>query len=458
MMEPRSPRTRTPVYAILLAGGTGTRMWPVSRTLYPKQLVKFVGRDSLVQHTIKRLLPILAADCVRVVCGAAHEHEIARHLDAIGIQSSGKIICEPCGRNTAPAILLALLSMAELDPEFVVCVFPADHVIDDLERFHADVNAAIELARMGYIVTFGIQPHFPETGYGYIEGGDPLPLGASTIRRFVEKPDLKTAQQYLAAGNFYWNSGMFCFQAAVMAAEFEQHQTALYRALKELLARDSALDAAGYQQLPDISIDYAIMEKTSRGAVLPSRFRWSDIGSWKSLYDFLPKDGDHNVIDGDVLTQNTRNCFIMGHQRLIAANNVQDLVIIETPDAVFVSDIDNSREVKHIVSRLKAAGRREHHHHATVYHAWGRLTLLEDNPHLKVVRRVVYPGKCCDLPGEVGLQRSLTGIQGSARLSAEDQNQLLRPGSTVSLAAGVPAEIASLGDERFTCVETLFGE
>jgi len=446
--------TQSNVYAILLAGGTGTRMWPVSRTLYPKQLVKFVGRDSLVQHTIKRLLPILDAKFVRVVCGSAHEHEIARHLDAIDIEPRGKIICEPCGRNTAPAILLAVLAIVETDPEAVLCIFPADHVIDDLKRFHGNVQQAIELARLGHIVTFGIQPHYAETGYGYIEGGETLPLGANTIRRFVEKPDLATAEKYVAAGNFFWNSGMFCFKASVMAAEFKRHQGGLYDSLRGLLAHGGQPDAAGYAALPNISIDYAIMERTDCGAVLPSRFRWSDIGSWKSLYDFLPKDNDCNVIDGDVVAQNTRNCFIMGNQRLIAANNIHDLVIVETPDAVFVSDIENSREVKNIVSRLKAEGRQEHHHHPTVYHSWGQLTLLAEDPTLSVARRVIYPGRTCSF--SVGACRTcgLTVVKGSGRIRLADGVQPLQPGTMISLPPAGKIEISNPGDERLHCIET----
>src|SRR5210317_1065090 len=212
------------VYAILLAGGTGTRLWPVSRQLYPKQLVKFIGDDSLVQSTIKRLSPVLDMENVKIVCGEQHFHETARHMQGIGLQADGKIICEPSGRNTAPAILLAVLHTLIVEKDAVLCVLPADHVIGNIERFHERLAAAIRLAERGYIVTFGIRPHYAETGYGYVEGDAAISEGALRVKRFVEKPDRKTAQQYIKAGNFFWNSGMFAFKASVILDEFRAWQ------------------------------------------------------------------------------------------------------------------------------------------------------------------------------------------------------------------------------------------
>ncbi|MFZ0130982.1 MAG: mannose-1-phosphate guanylyltransferase, partial [Desulfobacterales bacterium] len=310
----------TPVYAVLLAGGVGTRLWPVSRQLSPKQLVKFIGRDSLLQATVRRLLPAVAADAIRIVCGGEHRHDVARHLREIGIAAGDKIICEPCGRNTAPAILLAVLKILQREEDAILCVFPADHVIKDAAVFHDRLRSAIDLADSGFVVTFGITPHHPETGYGYIEGSGEMAGGALKTRRFVEKPDLATARQYLAAGNFFWNSGMFAFRASVILEEFKHYQPELLDAMAGLDLYGDRLDVADYMRLPDISIDYAIMERTRKGVVLPSDFGWSDIGSWKSLYDFLSKDKDNNVLDGDVIVQETRNCFIMAHERLIAAN------------------------------------------------------------------------------------------------------------------------------------------
>ncbi|MBT8370162.1 MAG: mannose-1-phosphate guanylyltransferase, partial [Deltaproteobacteria bacterium] len=333
-------------YAILLAGGTGTRLWPVSRQLYPKQLVKFIGDDSLVQSTIKRMSPVLDSQHVRIVCGQQHFHEIARHMQEIGLHAEGKIICEPSGRNTAPAILLAGLHMLIADKDAVICVFPADHVIGDPEKYHDRLKAAIRLAEQGYVVTFGITPHYPETGYGYVEGGKAVSEGALSITRFVEKPDKQTAQKYIAAGNFFWNSGMFAFKASLIVDEFRTYQPKLLENMKAIFDGTNTIAKEDYDRLPAISFDYAIMEKTAKGVVLPSDFKWSDIGSWKSLYDFLPKDADRNVIDGDIIANNTQGSFIMGRDRLIATNHLKDMVVVETPDSIFVSDIDHSRDVK----------------------------------------------------------------------------------------------------------------
>lgn len=249
------------IFSLLLAGGSGTRLWPVSRQQYPKQLVSFIGEDSLVQSTVKRLLPVMEADRIRVVCGSEHYSEIARHMKEIGISTEGKLIAEPCGRNTAPAILLGVLTLLREVDDAVICVFPADHVIRDTEEFHRNLSEAIRLAAEGRIVTFGIRPPYPETGYGYIEGGDILSGNTMDIRRFVEKPDLPTAEQYLAAGNFFWNSGMFVFRGSVIVSEAQKYLPDLLTGLNTILGAAGELTAEVYGRLPDISIDYAVMEK-----------------------------------------------------------------------------------------------------------------------------------------------------------------------------------------------------
>ncbi len=437
---------RKNVYAVLLAGGTGTRLWPVSRELYPKQLVQFIGHDSLVQSTIKRLSPVIDTDNVRIVCGEKHFHEIARHIDMLGISSAGKIITEPCGRNTAPAILLAVLNIVKTSPDAVLFIFPADHVIRDIDLFHQKIKSAINLADKGHIVTFGIQPNYPETGYGYIEGDAALPEGALTIKRFLEKPDKKTAQKFVDAGNFFWNSGMFAFKASVIIDEIQTHMPELLSNMQTSLSVKPSISLEEYQMLPNISIDYAVMEKTQKGSVLPSDFGWSDIGSWKSLYDFLPKDADGNVIDGAVEVQNTQNCFILGYERLIATNRLKDMVIVETPDAIFVSDIDNSRDVKTIVDRLKEKGRDEYHHHRTVYNQWGSATLLEKKDNYQVSRLVVYPGSATDIPGMV----NLSVVKGTARLT---DGKLLETGMSLMISENQSCVVKNEGKEPLYLIE-----
>jgi len=435
------------VYAVLLAGGSGTRLWPVSRELFPKQLVSFFGKDSLVQNTIRRLSPLISRERIRVVCGKEHFHEISRHMDDIDVPPDGKIISEPCGRNTAPAILLAVRHIRQTDPGALIFVFPADHVIRDIDLFQNTLRDAIRLARDDYIVTFGITPHYPETGYGYIEGADPISGGGLRIRRFVEKPDLKTARGYLKAGNYFWNSGMFAFRGQVMEDEYRHLCPELFDAMESHTISDHGLPEEIYGALPNISIDYAVMEKTRKGAVLPSDFGWSDIGSWKSLYDFLPKDDSGNVISGDVITQHTRGCFIMGYERLIATSHIQSMVVVETPDSVFVSDISHSRDVKAIVTRLNQEGREETQRHRTVHFPWGTRTLLEHNAGYRADRLVLFPGARFSCASRQGAIVHLIILRGEAELCTEDNKRILKSGENAIVPENETVDVVNgLGD------------
>jgi mannose-1-phosphate guanylyltransferase/mannose-6-phosphate isomerase len=439
-------KTKLKVYPVLLAGGSGTRLWPVSRELYPKQLVKFIGENSLVQNTIKRLPLSLDMENVRIVCGKEHVHEIERHIKEIGITSENKIIAEPCGRNTAPAILLAMRLVLANERDAVLCVFPADHVIRDEHVFHERLAAAVKLAEMDYIVTFGITPHYPETGYGYIEGGKKISFGALSVKRFVEKPDLETAKRYIDAGNFFWNSGMFAFKASVMDQELSLLHPELFHQMKQLPFKGGVISEKDYRKLPNISIDYAVMEKTDKGAVLPSDFGWSDIGSWKSLYDFIPKDAEGNVIDGDVISEDTRNCFIMGYERLIATNGIRNIVVVETPDSVFVSDMETSRDVKNIVNKLKEKGRREYQRHKTSYHSWGTLTVLEMKPEFSVVKYGIYPGSTCEIPSDESLVH-LVVVKGVGKSIINGRNVSFDKGQSVTPAMHQIVRLENTGDE-----------
>ena len=441
------------VYSILLAGGTGTRLWPVSRELYPKQLVKFVGEDSLLQGTIKRLSPVLNPENVKVVCGEQHFHETARQIENLGFTPDGKLIGEPSGRNTAPAILLAVLHILAIDKDAVLCIFPADHVIKNMDGFHDKLRAAIALASDGYIVTFGIRPHYPETGYGYVEGGKNVSHGARVLKRFVEKPDLATAQKYIKTGNFFWNSGMFAFKASVILAEFKSHQPELLKKMKSIFRADKPIARKDYDLLSDISIDYAIMEKTEKGVVLPSDFGWSDIGSWKSLYDFLKKDADNNVIDGDAIVQDTRNCLILGHDRLIATNRLRDMVVVETPDSVFVSDLEHSRDVKSIVTELKEQQRQEYQQHRSVHHPWGISKLLEHKDNYAATELTVYPRSSLELPVKPNTAYHLFILKGRAKFISGSEDKTLRSGEAITCRAEEQTRIENAAKAELSLIQ-----
>jgi mannose-1-phosphate guanylyltransferase/mannose-6-phosphate isomerase len=442
------------IFPVLLAGGSGTRLWPVSRELYPKQLASFIETDSLIQGTIRRLDPVLDDNLVRIVCGHEHYHETGKQLIDIGLRPEGKIIPEPCARNTAPAILLALLTILKENKNAVLFIFPADHVIGDVKEFHERLIQAADLAHKGVIVTFGIQPTYPETGYGYIEGEGKVQSGGLTIKRFVEKPDLDTAKTYLRAGNFYWNSGMFAFNGAIMLEEYKKLAPELTQMMSALVDSDRPISAEQYQKLPNISFDYAIMEKTARGVVLPADLGWNDIGSWKSLYDFLPKDENHNVLDGDVVARHTTNCFILGHDRLIATNHLDHTVVVETPDSVFVSDLDNSREVKEIVAVLKHQDRKEYRKHNTETHQWGRSTTLEDKNDLTIIKRLVFPGSVYRESFNAQILWQVLVIKGEGIGMLNGRRVSLKPGDAESMLNPVRVSLENCSEEPLLMVET----
>ncbi len=432
-------------YPVLLAGGSGTRLWPVSREFYPKQLACFFGDGSLIQNTIRRLTPVFDAENIRIVCGQNHGPDIARDMEDIGVPSEGKMIIEPCGRNTAPAILLAAMSILETEPDAVIFIFPADHVIQDVDAFHQKIEQARTLALQEYIVTFGVRPDYAETGYGYIEASETPAGDAFRIQTFKEKPDLETAESYVAAGNFFWNSGMFAFRASVILDEFRRFKPGMVDRMTALIRGAGTDGLEGYADLENISVDYAVMEPTDRGAVLPSTFGWSDIGSWKSLYDFLPKAENGNVVaGGDVLFNNATNSFIMGGERLIAVNNLDHVVVVETPDALFVSDMETSRDVKAIVEQLQHTGRRECREHTDVRAPWGRHKILERTEDGVVRRIVVNPGAEMAVTAPDQNARWLV-VRGAGRLQTETAAYDLAEGDAAPPDVAPPFSVKNTG-------------
>jgi len=432
-------KNKTQAFALLLAGGSGTRLWPISRDMFPKQLVRFINNKSLIQHTAIRLSHAFEKQKMQIVCGKKHAHDICKDITEVQLYHDKLIVNEPCGRNTAPAILLGTLGIYEIDPNAVVFVFPADHVIDRMSKFYDKVHMADQLAQMGHIVTFGIAPAYPETGYGYIEAGTEEIGHGKRIRRFVEKPDIKTAEKYIRQGNFFWNAGMFAFKASVLVKAFEMHMPTMLKFLKELISNDS-LDINHYKTLENISFDYAIMEKIDYGVVLPSDFQWSDIGSWKALYDYLPKDSKNNVVIGNaenIQLNQAENCLMMGQDRFIFLNQLKNIVLIDTQDALFVSDIENSRDAKEAFTYLKAQNRKEYQAHIFQSMEWGILTILDEQPNCIVSKYVIHAGKKIPEFQNI-LQLNQWHITSGHGLITIDQNEILiHAGEHITIESGM---------------------
>ena len=363
------------IIPVVLSGGSGTRLWPLSRAAFPKQLLSLTGDGTMLQETVKRLSGLSVAEPI-VVCNEQHRFVIAEQLRQIGIKKPA-IILEPVARNTAPAICAACIQAQKQDKDAVVVVLPSDHNIRDAAALRAAVTVAAQEALNGSLVTFGITPTFAATGYGYIEGDESGTVRA--IRRFVEKPDAQKAQKYIDAGNFLWNSGMFVFKAAAYLQELQSLNAAIFDATAASIEKASAdadfirLDGDAFGKNPSISIDYAVMEKTARGKVVPLDAGWSDAGSWDSLWDVSQKDEHNNAVKGEAILRDVSAALIDSSTtgRTIAAIGVQNLVIVDTPDALLVADRAHSEDVKHIVDALKAAGKPcatesfEHYHHNT---------------------------------------------------------------------------------------------
>jgi mannose-1-phosphate guanylyltransferase/mannose-6-phosphate isomerase len=380
---------------VILSGGSGTRLWPLSRELYPKQLLPLVGERTMLQETVHRLSGLDAAKPI-IVCNDAHRFLVAEQLRQLDMNPQA-IILEPVGRNTAPAIALAAL---KAPAEALLLVLPADHVIRDVAAFQAAIRAAIPAARAGKLVTFGIVPTAPETGYGYIRQGqvDKSAAGVFAIAEFIEKPDAARAAQFLNAGGYYWNSGMFLFQAGRYVQELELHAPDIAKSTRAALAAAQPdldfvrVDKTAFEACRSDSIDYAVMEKTSDAVVVPLAAGWSDVGSWSALHDALPADAEGNVARGDVLVEDSSGCYFYAGSRLVAAVGMKDHVVIETKDAVLVAPKDRVQDVKKLVARLKAEGRYEHSLHREVYRPWGSYDSIDAGQRFQVKRLTIKPG------------------------------------------------------------------
>ena len=387
------------ILPVIMAGGTGSRLWPLSRELYPKQFLTLSGDLSMLQQTVARLEGIEHTSPV-LICNEEHRFIAAEQMRLAGFTHGG-IILEPVGRNTAPAIALAAIHAvqnAKQGEEPILLVLAADHIIENVEKFHGAIEKALPLAEQGKLVTFGIVPTAPETGYGYINAGEPLDNGF-TVKQFVEKPDSETAQTYLDSGEFYWNSGMFLFKASQYIAALKEHAPEMLTVCEKAMQAPSEdrdfirVDKEVFQTCPDDSVDYAVMEKSDDVVVVPMDAGWSDVGSWSALWDVSKKDDNNNVNHGDVLHAGSTNSYCYAEHKLIATVGVDNLVIVETKDAVLVAHKDKVQDVKAIVTQLKEAGRSEQTIHREVYRPWGKYDSIDFGQRDQVKRITVKPGE-----------------------------------------------------------------
>ena len=449
------------IIPVILSGGAGTRLWPLSREMYPKQLLALTSRQTMLQDTAARLAGIKGATSPIVVCNEAHRFTVAEQLRTLRLGASA-ILLEPVGRNTAPAVALAALQAQQADPEAVLIVAPADHVIRDAQSFQSAAGAALPLAEQGKLVTFGIVAHAPETGYGYIRRGE-REGPAFKVAQFIEKPPLDVAQQFVASGDYYWNSGMFMFKAARFLSELKafapdilESSTAAFRAAKTDLDF-VRIDADAFAKVRSESIDYAVMEKTQDALVLPLDAGWSDVGSWSSLFDALPADEEGNVLQGDVMVYDTHDCYVHSTSRLVAAVGMDDHIIVETKDAVLVAPKDRVQDVKELVAQIKKLGRSESAWHREVFRPWGSYDSIDIGERFQVKRLSVKPGGVLSLQMHHHRAEHWIVVQGTARITCDDKIFLLSENESTYIPIGSKHRIENPGKVALHIVEVQSG-
>jgi mannose-1-phosphate guanylyltransferase/mannose-6-phosphate isomerase len=455
------------IIPVILSGGSGSRLWPVSREMYPKQLLPLVSQSTMLQETVQRLRGIDGIAQPLVVCNEDHRFMVAEQLRSIGSAAS-VIMLEPFGRNTAPAVALAALETLAAQSDALLLILPADHVITDVAAFQQACQAATAYAQQGKLVTFGITPHAPETGYGYIQKGAQLPppqasAAAFGVERFVEKPDQPTAEQYLQSGSYLWNSGMFLFSAQRYLDELEKFAPDMVAACRDAHAKAVKdqdflrLDADSFARCPSDSIDYAVMEKTDAAAVIPLDAGWSDVGSWSALWEIAAHDDAGNSVKGDTILHNARNCFVSAGSRLVAVVGMDNCVIVETSDAVLVADKDKVQEVKQIVNHLKRDNRPEAVNHQTVYRPWGSYQSIDAAERFQVKRITVKPGASLSLQMHHHRAEHWVVVSGTAKVVTGNQETILSENQSTYIPLGVTHRLENPGVIPLELIEVQSG-
>jgi mannose-1-phosphate guanylyltransferase/mannose-6-phosphate isomerase len=417
---------------LILSGGSGSRLWPLSRKLYPKQFLALTGSATMFQQTLKRLA-LEGMGKPIVVCNEEHRFIVSEQLAAIDCKAQS-ILLEPFGRNTAPAVAIAAMHLIAEGRDELLLVLPADHVIEDLQVFHTALGVARKAAEQGEMVLFGVPAERAETGYGYIKTGgakSALSAGVLKVEQFVEKPDLATASRFVAQGDYFWNSGMFLFRCSRYLEELQRHDPDIYDTCQLALSRSKAdlefirIDPGSFECCPDNSIDYAVMEKTDRACVVPLAAGWNDVGSWSALWDVQDKDSNGNIHAGDVVMHDSHNCLVHSQSKLVTLVGLDDMVVVETKDAVMVAHKDRVQDVKQLVNTLTAQGRTEAQDHCQVYRPWGSYDSIDNGNRFQVKRIVVKPGASLSLQKHHHRAEHWIVVSGTARVTCDEKSFLL---------------------------------
>ncbi len=452
---------------LVLCGGTGSRLWPLSRESYPKQYLSLIDNSSktLLQQTLERLREIPSKEDPIFICNEEHRFIVAEQLRSINVKPD-KIILEPFARNTAPAIALGALKAVENGSDPILFVLASDHLIKDNKQFIKSINAAMDFAEKGSLVTFGIVPTSPEVGYGYIESIEPLEIDSfigSPISKFIEKPDFEKAKQLVSDSRYTWNSGMFLFKASVFLKELEKHSPKVIASCKKALEKKcldmdfQRIDKKAFKYCPNISIDYAVMEQTKLGVVLPLNVGWSDVGSWKSIWEVSQKDDNGNVLIGNVITKDINNCYFRSENRLIVGLGTENLLVVETNDAILIADKKHDQEVKQIVSKLIEENRSEAKTHRKVYRPWGHYTSVVEGSRWQVKRIEVNPDASLSLQMHHHRAEHWIVVKGTANVEIDSKSLILGENQSVYIPLGSKHRLTNPGRIPLVLIEVQSG-